>query len=269
MIFQVFSDIHIELMNSKNTIEKFCQKFPLMQNSNENYLILAGDIGNVSGENFKIFIKFCSENYKDVFYVLGNHEYYSSRSIDNIKLKFQELFSSFLNVHLLDNSYLKIGDYTIYGFTCWTRPIFDVTSTARDYLNDYNKIKTKNGRFTVTDHLEISNLELAKFKEFYENYNSDKLIVITHFPPISFHSDNDQEYATSNPKIAGNFLTHYFSWNNIFESENINPIKIKAWISGHTHWSYNFMYQNVKLFSNQIGYRGENVNFSDGLLEIV
>jgi len=42
------------------------------------------------------------------------------------------------------------------------------------------------------------------------------------------------------------------------------------WISGHTHWSYDFTDEliNVRFLSNQIGYLDENTNFKNITYEI-
>ena len=42
-------------------------------------------------------------------------------------------------------------------------------------------------------------------------------------------------------------------------SENINFTNIKMWISGHTHWSYDFIDPNteIRYISNQAGYKEE------------
>ncbi len=43
--------------------------------------------------------------------------------------------------------------------------------------------------------------------------------------------------------------------------------KIKLWFSGHTHFSYDFMRDNIRFVANQIGYRNEEVHFGNGLIE--
>ncbi len=68
--FQLFSDIHLEFSKT------FFKLPPLT-----NYLFLAGDIGKLSHLTFKPFFDYCSNNWKEIFYVLGNHEYYSSKKL--------------------------------------------------------------------------------------------------------------------------------------------------------------------------------------------
>ena len=49
---------------------------------------------------------------------------------------------------------------------------------------------------------------------------------------------------------------NYVAWNNILEY--LDLYNIPLWISGHTHWSYDIMYNNTRLISNQIGYKNEH-----------
>lgn len=251
MKFQLFSDIHIEF--TENTYPKIKPKEP--------YLILAGDIGKISMDNFKEFIKYCSENWLIVLYVFGNHEFYSRHSMGSIISKFEIFFSKFQNVHLLNNSSFILEDITIYGFTGWTRPIFTVTSDAREYLNDYNMIRTKKSKFRIEDHANIANEQIEKFKEFLSVTDSNKILIITHFPPIK---------GTSNPRFNNDICSNYFSWTNLLKEENILTDKIKLWCSGHTHWSYDFIKNDIRYISNQIGYVSEDIPFSEeGIFELI
>ena len=91
-----------------------------------------------------------------------------------------------------------------------------------------------------------------------------KTIVITHFPPI--------RTGTSDPKyLAQKRLANlYFAW----PDDTLNKFTLKnvlAWISGHTHWSYDFEKNGVRLIGNQLGYRSEIGNTGikeDGIYEI-
>jgi len=252
MRFQLFSDIHIELLN---------EKFPKLKQIAD-ILILAGDIGKVTMKNFQDFIKYCSEKWKTVIYVLGNHEFYGNHSMDTILEKFKIFFSQFSNVYLLNNSFIVIDNITFYGFTGWTKPIFNSNYIAREYINDYNMIKTKQGKFKIEYHRYLSEYQIQKFKEFINTIDSNRIIVITHFPPI--------QNGTSNPIYNGKMLNNYFSWYDMLRDENISTNKIKFWLSGHTHWSYDFIQNNIRYIANQVGYVNEDVLFSeDSVYELI
>jgi hypothetical protein len=62
----------------------------------------------------------------------------------------------------------------------------------------------------------------------------------------------------------------YFAW----PDDTLSKFKVNnilAWISGHTHWSYDFCNNNIRLISNQLGYESETEKTGineDGLYEI-
>ena len=51
-------------------------------------------------------------------------------------------------------------------------------------------------------------------------------------------------------------VNSYFAWpdNTLLK---LNVDHILTWISGHTHWTYDFTQNNVRLIGNQIGYKSE------------
>jgi predicted phosphohydrolase len=146
------------------------------------------------------------------------------------------------------------------------------------YVNDYNMIRFKReitdprpyelsprdvNQMSIEDssaiHSVLNENELTKDK---------KVIVMTHFPP--------QQTNTSHSKYAlqGKMMKNYFSHPNGTIKDFDNISNILCWISGHTHYSYDFVSpEGVRLISNQMGYIGEvNSGASrfkeDGLFEI-
>ncbi len=93
--FQLFSDIHIEL--TKNV-----PKLPALAP----YLFLAGDIGKINANNFKEFIEYTNNNWKKIFYVCGNHEYYSSnKTHEEINQLYKNFLANYPNFVFLHDSY--------------------------------------------------------------------------------------------------------------------------------------------------------------------
>jgi len=265
MQFQLYSDIHLEMFNG--------HKFPKIT-PKADYLILAG---NIDRKNLENFLDYTSKNWERVFYVLGNHEYYySSYTFHLLKDKYKNLCNKFHNVHLCDNSYHIIDDIIIYGFTAWTKPIFKTSEEACLELNDYNEIRTFHDRtITIGEIAIISDNDMIKFKQFLEffynfkSFKDKKLMIVTHFPPISGSSDNLN--TTSDPIYKNDILQNYFRWNNLCKEECIPKQyieKIKVWCSGHTHWNFNFVENNIQYISNQIGYIEETIQFNDGLFTV-
>lgn len=253
MNLQVFSDIYLEMYKDKSF-------YTILTKSNNfnnallpicDILILAGDIGKITDGKYIEFLRYCSSNWKYVIYVLGNHEFYCNNSIAMLLIEYKKLFDSFGNIFLLNDSYIELDGITFYGFIGWTKPKFN-SENVDHYINDYNYMKS-----TTVNDMVIESKE--KFNDFMLNTESTNIIVITHFPPISKN--------TSDPIYSNSGLSWYFCWNNYLDENEIpNKDKIKYWISGHTHWSYDFIENDIRYISNQIGYFDENVNFNNGVI---
>ena len=244
---QIFSDIHIELWD----------KLPIIP-IKAKYLFLAGDICQLNHLLFYPFLSFCSKNWEKVFYIPGNHEFYSNRKNYN-ELNFEydlKIKEKYKNVFFLNDDFVCLDDdINIYGSTFWTIPPFDKTYQAQSINEDYNFIsyfnKNKNMvvKWDISYVKELANNALNKLKD-YLNVTSKKTIVMTHFPPL--------QTGTINPNYIDMKKTEidYFGWrDNTIDKLNLKNVSI--WISGHTHWSYDFEKNGIRFISNQIGYKLE------------
>ena len=274
--FQLFSDIHLEHM--KNS---YPQITPLAD-----YLFLGGDIGKFGFPNFKPFFDYCSKNWKMTFYIFGNHEFYhNSKTLINLKQEYGEFFDQYSNVKLLDDSYhdleLETITYRIYGSVLWSNIDLGILG-----FNDLKFIKTKNEKnWNVPISIdEFNSMNLVCVKKLINqvksaNQSNVKLIVMTHFTPTfqTIHQPNrvahpmyDSQNISikkyfSNDIINDDYLASYGLTTEEFLSN------IKLWISGHTHYSYDFNFKGTRFLANQKGYDGEedytNFNYS-GVFEL-
>ena len=72
-----------------------------------------------------------------------------------------------------------------------------------------------------------------------------KCIIVTHFPPT--------RRGTCAPKYEYSIYRDYFA----NELSELDKTPIDLWISGHTHYSYDFIRNGVRYYANQIGYPNE------------
>uniref|UniRef100_A0A6C0AE87 Calcineurin-like phosphoesterase domain-containing protein n=1 Tax=viral metagenome TaxID=1070528 RepID=A0A6C0AE87_9ZZZZ len=252
MSFQVYSDLHLE---------HYRGKIPEIE-PKADYLILAGDIATPS--TMKIlekFLKYCSTKWQKVFYICGNHEFYGGEDIIKLKEDYRTLCSNFSNVHFLDNEYIIVDGIAIYGFIGWTPLDKFIIRDGYDVLCDFDNIKIEKKYMTPKMMVDMSKSDLELFKTFIDKVNNEEIIcdsvlIISHFPPI--------RDGTSAPEYTGNELQAYFSWENMMKICGISCKKIKTHVSGHTHWSYDFMIEGIRYISNQMGYPKERVKFNDG-----
>jgi predicted phosphohydrolase len=105
----IASDLHLEFAPLK-----------LTNTENADVLILAGDICVVKHlVNYLDFFKNCSEQFKHVLYVVGNHEHYNYMFNNTVK-DLKEALSAWENIHVLDNEVFEVDNYTFIGSTLWT-----------------------------------------------------------------------------------------------------------------------------------------------------
>jgi len=261
LLLQIYSDIHFDKWNEMPEI-------PIKAN----YLILAGNIGHLNHILFFPFLDYCSRNWKKIFYIPGNHEYYSHKKNMN-ELEFDYKYrieTKYKNVFYLNNSVAELDDdINIYGATFWTNPPFKNTYEGKIYVNDYNYIQyfkptlDQVVKLDVPKVRELSNDSFKQLQDYLARENK-KTIVVTHFPPM--------RTGTSSPKIlAENRITTLYSAWPDDTLNNFNLNNVLAWISGHTNWSYDFHQKNIRLISNQLGYKYETEDTGideDGLYEL-
>jgi predicted phosphohydrolase len=243
---QVFSDIHIELWNK-------IPEIPVRAK----YLFLAGDICYYNHPLFFPFLDYCSLNWSKVFYIPGNHEYYI-KNYNELEFEYKyKIGERYKNVYYLNNNFVTLDEenINIYGSTFWTIPPFTSTYQAKNYINDYNIIsyfKKSADKVVDLDITYVSELANESFNSLqnYLNETNMKTIIMTHFPP---HTTG-----TSHPKYFTEKKTikSYFAWPDI-TLQSFRLDNVLTWISGHTHWSYDFYQNNIRLLSNQLGYKNE------------
>lgn len=233
MKFRVFSDLHLEY----NGITEHL--FELQINNPVDYLILAGDIATLDTldllENF-----FEKLNYKKIFYVLGNHEYYSKDKIKNVSEIYKNLCDKY-GIILLDNNSYKINNIKIVGSTLWSNI-------------------SKEGYNFISDKLYMSQEEIIDMHKKCINYLENELseentIVITHHMPSKIFVD--KKYKIYDNSAYASNCEHLFKQG------------ITHWIYGHTHTKFRKLIGNIEFVCNSYGYPRENDNSNyECLIEI-
>jgi predicted MPP superfamily phosphohydrolase len=227
MKIQVLSDIHLEFYRHFPKIPVYAK-----------YLFLAGDIGRIDKENFKLFFDNLTKDWSKIFYVLGNHEFYvDGKNIFQLTQDYTQFFKQYQNIHLLDRNKIILDDYEVLGCTLWSKPI-----EYNKCLNDFNCILNENNLpISLEDFHEMHNRDL---KWLVDNYNSDKkTIIMTHFPLIS--EGVGLEKYKNQPESISTYFTNNISLKN---KEQL------VCISGHTHFSHDFFKEDIRYISNQMGY---------------
>ena len=145
------SDVHLEF-----------GQLEINNTENADVLILSGDIcvakdlyeradPNILGmsnksNRYHAFFQKCSEEFKQVIYIAGNHEHYHgdyAKSVPHIRANLSYL----KNLDFLDKEFVTFGDVTFIGGTLWTDMSKEDPNTLysiKGYMNDYRIIKNSN-----------------------------------------------------------------------------------------------------------------------------
>jgi hypothetical protein len=253
---QIYSDIYIENMKD------FPRIIP-----NAKYLFLVGNICKLNSNHFFNFLDYCSLTWEKTFYTPGNNEFYSEKkNYDTLNFEYElRTKERYKNVFYLNNNCVPLNDEIyVYGSVFWITP-----PLSRDiYINDYKGIKQFSDKKKYNIHSDynfikkLSDEHLSNLNIFL-NKNTKKVIIMTHFPPTQEDTINIK-YTPLNQESK-----NCLAWNNILDFLNLNNVIL--WISGHTHFSYDFIKNNIRLISNQLGYKHEigNTKLSEKGLFII
>lgn len=256
------SDLHLE----------FDPSFRIFNDCDANILVLGGDTYVVDyftrdnpspyyhmTEDVRFFFDIVSKEFEYVIMILGNHEHYLGVFDENIQI-LRDNLSMYSNIHILNNEYIDIDGVRFLGGTLWTNvgnrnPIG--LNHLSGYLNDFRLIKKSKKPFRKFLPLD-SAIEFDKAVDFISSNLTDNSVVLTHHLPSerSVHSIFKKD-------TYGNM--GYYS--NLDEFILDHP-EIKLWTHGHTHFSFDYMIGSTRIVSNPRGYRGENSDFCNKVIEL-
>jgi len=298
------SDVHIEF-----------GQLEVHNNDNADVLILSGDIVVAKelktwnphgilelgkhGQKFMNFFEQCSTKFKDVIYVMGNHEHYDGDFAETADI-LRKVCQHFGNIHLLDKETKTIGDITFVGGTLWTdmnkedpNTLYNVGRMMNDfkivnnghrtlsrkvpiYKRDENNvmIMDENKQFVI-DHWEHRDYTASfstqdavedhkKMLQFIDESTKDstkKYIVVGHHAPSK---------QSTKPRYAKEHIMNGGYSSDLSEFILDRP-QIKLWTHGHTHSQFDYMIGSTRIVCNPRGYidyEPEAYDFDFKLLEV-
>jgi hypothetical protein len=226
-LLQVCSDVHLDYGDITPS------EFSKIVEPQAEILILAGDIGNPYTEIYEQFISYCSERFKCVLYVAGNHEYYKHKhSIAETNTQIYTVLHKFSNVHFLNNKVLEYEGIAFVGTTLWSQIGEEMGAAELYYMHDFRTISGFSP--VVSNYLFKTNVSfISSALDKYE----DCIVITHHAPSMKCISD---EY-------VGDELNCCFATDleHLFEHPHM-----MGWIYGHTHHNYRDIGERVFLYGN-------------------
>lgn len=256
MLFRVMSDIHNEFSHEESGRD---YRVPELADDRKSILILAGDTGVLSRKRTWLgFLSQCAVQFKSVFLVEGNHEWYHG----NIEKHF---WRNAIAEHGLHNVHtgqviLEKERIAIIGATLWTdffggNPIamFDVSQG----LNDYRLIKVGVEYRRLRPEYLLA-LHHKQKKWLFENVDhyaglGYTIIVVTHHHP----SLQGIAPAYRNDLLNAAYVSDL--------EKEVLPRKIDYWICGHCHTAMEYSIGETRVICNPKGYPHEYGNGFDPL----
>lgn len=269
---QVMSDLHLET-------PKFLPMYNEFQiEPRAKYLALLGDIGIAADDSLFGFLTRQLHRFEVIFYVLGNHEPYSSRCDDAVVRMeaFEESIESrrgleqqdgtspsnlgqfiFLNRRRFDLS----SNVTILGCTLFSHISDEQRSTVSLFVSDFCNIAD----WSVDRHNAAHRVDLAWLNAEVEAIARDEphrsVVVLTHHSPTAAPDANDPEHEEDSRGVQSAFVTDLQE-----EQCWVLPV-VKIWAFGHTHYNCEFVDGKTGklVVANQRGYGREDIfNFDGG-----
>lgn len=260
MKIQYYSDLHLEF-DREGPLQKPSFQIP---NNGAEVFILAGDIHQ--GEKAFEWLVQQLKNGGTWLYINGNHEYYrfdytdilaGQRDFQNRVNKAAEELGYTGRIHIGNDSIVDIGDYRFILSTMWTsfgmkdspEKHEDLMTYATVTMNDYRIITYNHGVNTLIPQVILE--DHLKHVKFIENAIDDSKIniVVTHHAP-------------SYDSIDFKYRNHHDSDMNAFYYENMEYLfpRVKYWIHGHVHSSFNYVKNGCRVLSNPRGYKNYEEN---------
>jgi predicted phosphodiesterase len=191
---------------------------------------------------------------KPVLYVPGNHEFYGGSIAGTVReLK---VLCTGTNVFVLDNDAVVLGGVRFLGTTLWTDfklfgPGEERLAAMREasrFMRDFQAIRGADGLFTPEEAAGLFDAHARWLESRLAEPHDGPTVVITHHAPSreSIH-----------PRFAGSRLNACF----VSDAERlIDGHRARLWIHGHTHDSFDYRVNGVRVVCNPRGYAKDGVN---------
>jgi predicted phosphodiesterase len=222
---------------------------------NANMVLLEHERADQRPDRCSRFLEEECAKYREVIYVMGNHEHYGyqfHKTYDHIKSQLPS------NVHLLEKESYEIDGVIFMGGTLWTDmnnhdqlTLYHMKSMMNDYrqvtmLNEtngaYHKLQPEK---TVTEHIKTKQYFTQQLSENRQSGRNKPVVVCTHHSPSK---------ASTHPRYADDVIMNGAYSSDLSEFILDNP-EIKVWTHGHTHHQFDYMIGDTRIICNPRGYK--------------
>jgi Icc-related predicted phosphoesterase len=262
---QIVSDLHLEFNTNVQ-----------INNAGADVLCLAGDIclaeylyrnpvsdapNNSSysdhAKRYREFFTQVTGEFNQVLYIMGNHEHYNGLWNRTSDVLFEEA-DRYPNLTFLDDEWVDINNIRIVGTSLWTNfnnedPL--TMLSVKDMMNDYSAIKINNNgvyhKLRPIDTLRAHRQSL-EFIKFAVGEHEGSVVLLGHHAPST---QSIHELYKNELLMNGAFCSN-------LEEFILDHDKIKLWIHGHVHNSFDYQIGSTRVVCNPHGYPKEINTFN-------
>lgn len=240
MDIQIASDLHLEL--EWNT--RYFEQCPLVPSAD--ILVLAGDIMFLNKDFVEHrFWDRISKDFKQVYFVPGNHEYYDGADVSS-NMSGLEIRH---NVHLLNNDSVVVDDNNVIIFTTlWSNIPDCISGPMLSKASDFKYIMYRGDTLFIDAYNKLNEEALLFLQSQFGSKCKNKIVVSHHVPLFGLLPVRLRE-----------------SWSASLYSNQLDRIlqdnDIHTWIYGHSHYPHNdsTMY-GTSFYTNPFGYQANRQN---------
>lgn len=203
---------------------------------------------------YRDFLKRCSEQFKHVIYIAGNHEFYHGKYPAGMDYLREEL-TTYPNITYLENETIEINQISFIGCTLWTdmnKGDLTTINIIRDMLNDYRQIRRNDleyRKLQPEDTLDFHRNSIKYISDTIKENPNKKYVVVGHHAPTKL---------STKPRYEKDFHMNGGYSSDLTEFINNHP-QIVLWTHGHTHDKFDYMVGDTRIACNPRGYVGYEV----------
>lgn len=203
---------------------------------------------------YRAFLKKCSDMFKHVIYIAGNHEFYHGKwpiGIDYLR----EEVSNYPNITFLENETKEIDGVSFVGSTLWTDMNKGDPHTLYaigEMMNDFRITRNSNkgySKLRPDDVLVHHRNSVNYIKQVVESDPTKNYVVVGHHAPCKL---------SVKPRYADDALMNGGYSSDLSEFILSHP-QIKVWTHGHTHDRFDYNVGSTRIICNPRGYVGYEV----------
>ena len=242
MRIQYCSDLHLEANDNSN----YLRQSPLKVSGE--VLILAGDVIPLHDSYFSnSFFNFIARNYRQVFWVPGNHEYFYN-DVASYGSTFRIQVHD--NIVILNNTEQEYAGVRFIFSTLWSEISAQNERAIEQGLPDFDSIQYMNRKLKTSDINQLHR-ECLDFLSRSLGPHRTKTVVVTHHMPAIECNSRVRKISPLNEAFCSDL------------SDLIRAGRANFWVYGHSHFNAApLIIGETLLLTNQLGYIHLNEHLS-------